>query len=81
MQRELGHKRFANTEKYIQLEQVYFREEKRQYVVKEARTGEEIKRLLELGYELADQSEGVKYYRIPKEYSGTEEGNGGPEEI
>ena len=66
VQRFLGHRSIMNTMKYIQYEEAYFKKEAEQYICKVVRTVEEAVPLLQKGYTLADEFDGVKVYRILK---------------
>jgi len=63
----LGHRKIENTEIYINLERVIFEEgAEQEYHVKVASSPEEIKALLEVGYEYVCEKDGLLYFRKRK---------------
>jgi integrase len=62
----LGHKKLDSTLLYIQLEQALYKEESSEFHVAIARTPEEIKALLEVGFEYICQKDDILYFRKRK---------------
>jgi hypothetical protein len=62
----LGHKRISSTEIYITLERTIFESSSDDYTVKVAREPEEIKGLLEIGFEYICEKEGLVFLRKRK---------------
>jgi hypothetical protein len=64
----LRHKNIQNTEKYIYIEHVIFGEgaDSDQFISKVAETQEEIKKLIETGFEYVLQKDGLAYFRKRK---------------
>lgn len=59
----LGHKSINNTLLYIQLAETLFKEQSDEYTVKTATTLEEIRALLEVGFEYVCEKDGLLYFR------------------
>ncbi|MHA1974093.1 MAG: tyrosine-type recombinase/integrase, partial [Candidatus Hodarchaeales archaeon] len=66
VQRRLGHKRIINTMKYIHLADTYFSQEDTEYITKVAQTIEEAIPLIEAGFTVAAEYNGVKIFKAPK---------------
>jgi integrase len=62
----LGHKKLDSTLLYIQLEQALYKEDSSEFHVAIARTPEEIKKLLEVGFEYVCQKDDILYFRKRK---------------
>jgi integrase len=62
----LGHKSIKSTEIYINIERSIFEATSDAFIVKVAQTQEEIKSLLETGFEYVCQKENLVYLRKPK---------------
>ncbi len=62
----LGHKSLKTTEVYINIEQALFQEQNDEFHVKTAQTPEEIKALLEVGFEYVCQKDGIMFFRKRK---------------
>jgi integrase len=62
----LGHKKLDSTLLYIQLEQALYKEDSSEFHVAIARTPEEIKTLLEVGFEYVCQKDDILYFRKRK---------------
>lgn len=62
----LGHKRIDTTLLYIQLEEALFKQQTDEFNVKVARNTEEIKNLLEVGFEYVCEKDGLLYFRKRK---------------
>ena len=63
----LSHKKLENTEIYINIEQTLFGEsENDEFTVKVASTPEEIKQLLEVGFEYICEKDGLMFFRKRK---------------
>jgi integrase len=62
VQQFLGHKTINHTLKYIQLSEALF-QDVNNFIVKEANTVEEAKKLLELGFTKADEYDNTHLYR------------------
>ena len=62
----LGHKRISSTEIYITLERTIFESSSDDYTVKVAREPEEIKGLLEIGFEYVCEKEDLVFLRKRK---------------
>jgi integrase len=62
----LGHKKLDTTLLYIQIEQALFSEESDEYIVKVATNPEQIKALLEVGFEYVCQKDGLAFFRKRK---------------
>lgn len=59
----LGHKNIKNTLIYIQLEEAIFKERDDGFICKAARNIEEVKMLIEAGFEYVCEFNGVKLFR------------------
>jgi integrase len=66
VKRLLGHKTLKSTEVYINIEQAIFKETNDEFTVKVAKTPEEIKALLEVGFEYVCQKDGLTFFRKRK---------------
>ena len=66
VKRLLGHRSLQTTEIYINLEQVLFLKENDQFHVKVAGKPEEIKALLEVGFEYICEKDGLMFFRKRK---------------
>jgi integrase len=62
----LGHKCLSNTEIHINIERTLFEEQDDEFTVKVAEKSEDIKALLEVGFEYVCQKEGLVYMRKRK---------------
>ena len=62
----LGHKNIKNTLKYVQLEEALFKEQNKEFVCKVAKTIEEAKELIELGFEYVCEIQDAKLFRKRK---------------
>ena len=62
----LGHRCLSNTEIYINIERTLFEEQNDEFTVKVAEKPDEIKGLLEVGFEYVCQKEGLVYLRKRK---------------
>ena len=62
----LGHKKLDTTLLYIQIERTIFKESNDQFIVKIARTLEEVKKLLEVGFDYVCQKDGMVFLRKRK---------------
>lgn len=62
----LGHKNIRNTEIYINLEQAVFNSVNDEFHVKTAERPEEIKALLEVGFEYVCENGGLAFFRKRK---------------
>jgi hypothetical protein len=62
----LGHKKIENTEFYINIEQALFQTQNDEFHVKTALTPEEIKSLLEVGFEYICEKDGLLFFRKRK---------------
>lgn len=62
----LGHKNIRNTEIYINLEQAIFNTTTDKFHVKVAEEPEEIKALLEVGFEYVCEKDGLMFFRKRK---------------
>jgi integrase len=62
----LGHKSVKNTEIYINLEKALFQASNDEFTVKVASTPEEIKGLLEVGFEYVCQKDNLAFFRKRK---------------
>ena len=62
----LGHKNILNTMRYIQLSKVLFKNEDEEYICKVASTIEEVKALIEVGFEYVCEFDGDKAFRKRK---------------
>ena len=62
----LGHTDIKNTLLYIQLEQALFKETSDEFTVRVAKTPEEIKTLLEVGFEYVCEKDGLLFFRKRK---------------
>ena len=59
----LGHKKLDITLLYIQIEQALFHEGSDEFTVKVARTPDEVKALLEVGFEYVCQKDELRFFR------------------
>ena len=62
----LGHKNIKNTLKYVQLEEALFKEQNEEFICKVAKTIEEAKELIELGFEYVCEIQDAKLFRKRK---------------
>ena len=62
----LGYKNIQNTLIYIHLEAAIFKSGNDEFTVRTAKTVEEAKKLLEVGFEYVTEVEGVKLFRKRK---------------
>jgi integrase len=62
----LGHRDINNTLLYVQVEKSLFNDESDEFIVKTAREPEEIKRLLEVGFEYVCNKDGLMFFRKRK---------------
>ena len=62
----LGHQRIETTMLYIQLAEILFKEKTDEFTVRVASKPEEIKQLLEVGFEFVCQKDGLAYFRKRK---------------
>ncbi|MEM3726482.1 MAG: site-specific integrase [Candidatus Bathyarchaeia archaeon] len=62
----LGHKKIENTEIYIDIEQALFQTQNDEFHVKVASTPDEIKALLEVGFEYVCEKDGLLFFRKRK---------------
>lgn len=62
----LDHKNIKNTLLYVNLENVIFQNESDEFHVKVARTPDEIKALLEVGFEYVCEKDGLLFFRKRK---------------
>jgi len=62
----LGHKSLQSTELYINIEQAIFEDTQEEFHVKTAQTPEEIKALLEIGFEYVCSKDGLMFFRKRK---------------
>ncbi|RJS83338.1 hypothetical protein CW706_06060 [Candidatus Bathyarchaeota archaeon] len=62
----LDHKNIKNTLLYVNLENVIFQNESGEFHVKVARTPDEIKALLEVGFEYVCEKDGLLFFRKRK---------------
>jgi hypothetical protein len=62
----LGHKNIRNTEIYINIEQALFTDQNDEFHVKVAEKPEEIKALLEVGFEYVCGKDGLMFFRKRK---------------
>ena len=62
----LGHKKLDTTLLYIQIEQAIYKGQSDEFTVKVAKTQEEIKSLLEVGFEYVCEKEGLMFFRKRK---------------
>ncbi len=62
----LGHRKLDSTLLYIQIEKASYQENNDQFHVAVARTPEEIKKLLEVGFEYVCEKEGLLFFRKRK---------------
>ncbi|MEM3699914.1 MAG: site-specific integrase [Candidatus Bathyarchaeia archaeon] len=62
----LGHKKLDTTLLYIQIERTIFQDSNDEFTVKTARTPEEIKGLLEVGFEYVCEKDGLMFFRKRK---------------
>jgi len=62
----LGHAKIDNKLLYIQIEQTLFKESDDEFTVSAARTPDEIKKLLEVGFEYVCQKDDVLFFRKRK---------------
>lgn len=66
VKRLLGHKNMRNTEIYINLERAVFNSTNDEFHVKVAEKPEEIKALLEVGFEYVYEKDGLAFFRKRK---------------
>jgi integrase len=66
VKRVLGHKSLQSTEIYINIEQVLFEQAPEEFHVKTASNPEEIKELLEVGFEYICEKDGLMFFRKRK---------------
>lgn len=62
----LGHRKIDSTLLYIQIERVLFKETSDEFTVKVANEPEEIKALLEVGFEYVCEKDGLMFFRKRK---------------
>lgn len=62
----LGHKKVESTLRYIQLEQSLFKDTSDEFTVRVTTKLEEIKQLLEVGFEFVCEKDGLLYFRKRK---------------
>jgi len=62
----LGHKRLQSTEVYINIEQALFQTQNEEFHVRVAQTVEEIKELLEAGFDYVCEKDGLMFFRKRK---------------
>ena len=62
----LGHKSLDTTLLYVQIEKTLFKERNDEFHVKTAKTPEEIKSLLETGFEYVCSKDGLMFFRKRK---------------
>lgn len=62
----LGHKKVESTLRYIQLEQSLFKNTSDEFTVRVTTKLEEIKQLLEVGFEFVCEKDGLLYFRKRK---------------
>lgn len=62
----LGHKKLDTTLLYIQVEKALYKDESDEFTVKVARNPEEIKQLLEVGFQYVCEKDGLLYFRKRK---------------
>jgi len=62
----LGHKSLKNTEIYINIERTLFEDQSDEFSVKVAEKPEEVKSLLEIGFEYVCQKDGLIFLRKRK---------------
>jgi integrase len=62
----LGHRSLDNTMLYIQVEKSLFNDDNDEFIVKTAKTPEEIKSLLEAGFEYVCEKDGLMFFRRRK---------------
>ena len=62
----LGHKSLRSTELYINIDQAIFKEESDDFHAKVAEKPDEIKALLEIGFEYVCEKEGLMFFRKRK---------------
>ncbi|MBO3832316.1 MAG: hypothetical protein FGF51_02890 [Candidatus Brockarchaeota archaeon] len=62
----LGHKDIENTMIYIQVEKALFNSQDDEFTVKVAKDPDEIKSLLETGFEYVCEHDGLKFFRKRK---------------
>jgi len=62
----LGHKKVKSTLRYIQLEQSLFKDTSDEFTVRVTTKLEEIKQLLEVGFEFVCEKDGLLYFRKRK---------------
>jgi len=62
----LGHRRIDSTLKYIQLEQALFDKDTDSFTCRVASKPEEIKQLIEAGFEYVTEKDGLIYFRKRK---------------
>jgi len=66
VKRFLGHKSLRSTERYIDIEQTIFEPNSDEFTVKVVSRPEEVKTLLEVGFEYVCQKDGVVFLRKRK---------------
>jgi len=59
----LGHKKLDTTLMYIQIEKAIFQDSNDEFTVKIAKTPDEIKELLEVGFEYVCEKDGLMFFR------------------
>ncbi len=62
----LGHKRIDTTLKYVQLEQVLFDKDADSFTCRVAKTPDQIRQLIEAGFEYVTEKDGLIYFRKRK---------------
>ena len=62
----LGHRRIETTMLYIQLAETIFKESTDEFTVRVASKPEDIKQLLEVGFEFVCQKDGLAYFKKRK---------------
>jgi len=62
----LGHRNIDTTLLYIQLDKALFKKDSDDFIVKTAKTSEEIKGLLEIGFEYVCEKDGILFFRKRK---------------
>jgi hypothetical protein len=62
----LGHKKLDTTLLYIQIDETIFKDMNEEFMVKAAKTPEEVKFLLEVGFEFVCQKDDLLFFRKRK---------------